>query len=44
MAEKLAHDLEWIADRSVLLYVRTLTATAWRVLRQSLGSLFRPPP
>ena len=44
MAEKLAHDLEWIADRSVLLYVRTLTATAWRVLKQSLGSLFRPAP
>jgi lipopolysaccharide/colanic/teichoic acid biosynthesis glycosyltransferase len=34
MAEKLAHDLEWIADRSVRLYVRTLVATAWRVLRQ----------
>ena len=34
MAEKLAHDLEWIADRSVRLYLRTLTATAWRVLRQ----------
>jgi lipopolysaccharide/colanic/teichoic acid biosynthesis glycosyltransferase len=36
MAEKLAHDLEWIADRSVALYLRTLTATAWRVLRQSV--------
>jgi len=36
MAEKLAHDLEWIADRSVRLYLRTLTATGWRVLRQSL--------
>jgi len=36
MAEKLAHDLEWIADRSVRLYLRTLFATAWRVLRQSL--------
>jgi lipopolysaccharide/colanic/teichoic acid biosynthesis glycosyltransferase len=34
MAEKLAHDLEWIADRSVGLYLRTLGATAWRVLRQ----------
>ena len=34
MAEKLAHDLEWIADRSVRLYLRTLTTTAWRVLRQ----------
>ncbi len=36
MAEKLAHDLEWIADRSVRLYLRNLGATAWRVLRQSL--------
>ena len=33
-AEKLAHDLEWIADRSVRLYLRTLATTAWRVLRQ----------
>jgi lipopolysaccharide/colanic/teichoic acid biosynthesis glycosyltransferase len=36
MAEKLAHDLEWIADRSVRLYLRTLAATGWRVLKQSL--------
>jgi len=35
-AEKLAHDLEWIADRSVGLYLRIVTATAWRVLRQSV--------
>lgn len=35
MAEKLAHDLEWIADRSVPLYLRTVFATGWRVLRQS---------
>jgi lipopolysaccharide/colanic/teichoic acid biosynthesis glycosyltransferase len=34
MAEKLAHDLEWIADRSVRLYARTLATTAWRVLKQ----------
>jgi lipopolysaccharide/colanic/teichoic acid biosynthesis glycosyltransferase len=39
MAEKLAHDLEWIADRSVRLYVRTLVATAWRVLRQFVRGL-----
>jgi lipopolysaccharide/colanic/teichoic acid biosynthesis glycosyltransferase len=39
MAEKLAHDLEYIADRSVGLYLRTLGATAWRVLRQSLRAL-----
>lgn len=42
MAEKLAHDLEWIADRSVGLYLRTVAATAWRVLRQSLRGLVRP--
>ncbi len=36
MAEKLAHDLEWIADRSVRLYLRTLVVTGWRVLGQSL--------
>src|SRR5207244_6732597 len=34
MAEKLAHDLEWIADRSLRLYLRTLARTAWRVLGQ----------
>jgi len=34
MAEKLAHDLESIADRSLRLYLRTLATTAWRVLRQ----------
>src|ERR1700751_2584705 len=39
MAEKLAHDLEWIADRSVRLYLRTVVATAWRVLRQSVRVL-----
>jgi lipopolysaccharide/colanic/teichoic acid biosynthesis glycosyltransferase len=36
MAEKLSHDLEWIADRSMRLYLRTLAITAVRVLRQSL--------
>ena len=39
MGEKLAHDLEWIADRSVRLYLRTLVFTAWRVLGQSLRGL-----
>jgi lipopolysaccharide/colanic/teichoic acid biosynthesis glycosyltransferase len=43
MAEKLAHDLEWIADRSVRLYLRTVWATGWRVLRQSLRGLVSPP-
>jgi len=42
MAEKLAHDLEYIADRSVPLYLRTVAVTGWRVLRQSLKGLFRP--
>jgi lipopolysaccharide/colanic/teichoic acid biosynthesis glycosyltransferase len=37
MGEKLAHDLEWIADRSVPLYLRTLTFTGFRVLRQTIG-------
>jgi lipopolysaccharide/colanic/teichoic acid biosynthesis glycosyltransferase len=37
MADKLSHDLEWIADRSVPLYLRTLTATGVRVVRQTFG-------
>ena len=37
MAEKLAHDLEWIADRSVRLYLRTVFVTGIRVLGQTLG-------
>jgi hypothetical protein len=37
MAEKLAHDLEWIADRSVRLYLRTLFTTGVRVLAQVFG-------
>ncbi len=36
MAEKLSHDLEWIADRSIRLYLRTVVTTAVRVIRQSL--------
>jgi lipopolysaccharide/colanic/teichoic acid biosynthesis glycosyltransferase len=36
MAEKLAHDLEWIADRSVRLYLRTLFATGLRVAKQTV--------
>jgi lipopolysaccharide/colanic/teichoic acid biosynthesis glycosyltransferase len=39
MAEKLAHDLEWIADRSVPLYLRTVVSTAWRVLLQTVRAL-----
>jgi lipopolysaccharide/colanic/teichoic acid biosynthesis glycosyltransferase len=37
MAEKLAHDLEWIADRSVRLYLRTLFATIIRVVKQTFS-------
>ena len=32
---KVAHDLEYIADRSVLLYLRVLAATVWRVVRRT---------
>ncbi len=35
-AEKLAHDLEYIADRSVSLYLSVLATTAWLLI-------FRPP-
>ena len=38
-AEKLAHDLEWIADRSLRLYLRTVIATGWRVVGQSVRGL-----
>ena len=41
MAEKLAHDLEWIADRSVRLYLRTVLATGLRVLKQLAEGLVR---
>jgi lipopolysaccharide/colanic/teichoic acid biosynthesis glycosyltransferase len=40
MAEKLAHDLEWIADRSVRLYLRTVVLTGARVVRQSVGAIW----
>src|SRR5438309_7632518 len=36
MAEELAHDLEWIADRSVRLYLPKVVATSWRGPKQSL--------
>ncbi len=39
-AEKLAHDLEYIADRSVGLYLRVVAATVWRVLKQSAGAVW----
>ena len=37
-SEKLAHDLEFIADRSLHLYFRVLAETVWRTLRSSLSS------
>jgi lipopolysaccharide/colanic/teichoic acid biosynthesis glycosyltransferase len=38
-AEKLAHDLEYIADRSVALYLRVIAATAWRVVTSPFRAL-----
>ena len=39
-AEKLAHDLEYIADRSVGLYLRVVIATTWRVVKQSAAAVW----
>ena len=42
-SEKLAHDLEYLADRSVTLYLRVVAATIWRVasgLVRGLRSVF----
>ena len=38
-AEKLAHDLEWLADRSVGLYLSLIAATAWRVLQRGAADV-----
>jgi len=38
-AEKLAHDLEYLADRSVRLYLRIVMETARRILRRSAGEV-----
>jgi len=38
-AEKLAHDLEWLADRSVGLYLRLIVATAYRVLQRGAADV-----
>jgi lipopolysaccharide/colanic/teichoic acid biosynthesis glycosyltransferase len=38
-SEKLAHDLEWLADRSVGLYLRLIAATAWRVLSRGAADV-----
>ncbi|MCC6224081.1 MAG: sugar transferase [Thermoleophilia bacterium] len=37
--EKLAHDLEYVADRSARLYLRVVAATIARVGRQSAGAI-----
>jgi lipopolysaccharide/colanic/teichoic acid biosynthesis glycosyltransferase len=42
-ADKLAHDMEYIADRSVRLYLRVIGATVLRVIRR-IGSSERKPP
>ena len=38
--EKLAHDLEYVADRSVGLYLRVVGATILRVVRQSASAVW----
>jgi lipopolysaccharide/colanic/teichoic acid biosynthesis glycosyltransferase len=38
-SEKLAHDLEWLADRSVGLYLRLVAATAARVAMRGTGDV-----
>jgi lipopolysaccharide/colanic/teichoic acid biosynthesis glycosyltransferase len=38
-AEKLAHDLEWLADRSVGLYLRLVLATTWRVTHRGVADV-----
>jgi lipopolysaccharide/colanic/teichoic acid biosynthesis glycosyltransferase len=38
-SEKLAHDLEWLADRSVGLYLRLIVATAWRVAQRGASDV-----
>ena len=42
-ADKLAHDMEYIADRSVRLYIRVILATIWRVLTR-IVQREEPPP
>jgi lipopolysaccharide/colanic/teichoic acid biosynthesis glycosyltransferase len=44
-SEKLAHDLEWLADRSVGLYLQLIAATAVRVAARGTGEVIglRPP-
>ncbi len=41
-ADKLAHDIEYVADRSVRLYLRVLAATASRVVGRMVGGNRQP--
>jgi lipopolysaccharide/colanic/teichoic acid biosynthesis glycosyltransferase len=41
-SEKLSHDLEYIADRSVRLYAVVIAQTAWRILTRVVVGLLRP--
>ena len=43
-SDKLAHDLEYIADRSVALYFQVLGATAVRIARRTWDGLLRRDP
>jgi lipopolysaccharide/colanic/teichoic acid biosynthesis glycosyltransferase len=45
-ADKLAHDMEYIADRSVRLYFRVILATVWRIITRvvSREQPIRNPP
>ena len=42
-ADKLAHDMEYIADRSLRLYLRVIGATIWRVLTRIARREESPP-
>ena len=43
-AEKLAHDLEYLADRSVRLYLRIVLSTVARLLARMRAEITRTPP
>ena len=43
-ADKLAHDMEYIADRSMRLYLRVILATVWRVLLRVVRHEAATPP
>jgi len=40
-AEKLAHDLEYVADRSARLYLRACIATGWKILSSPMRAFAR---